>query len=88
MTGHVFYARTHNHSSMGVATGSQIVSTHFDVPVGLDRGANDLTVVTNGIASNRCIVNAPTTRTSGTQMVIPGAQSSASAAFSRNHRSG
>ena len=64
-TGHVFYARTHNHSSMGVATGSQTVSTHFDVPVELDRGANDLTVVTNGIASNRCIVSEPTSRTSG-----------------------
>lgn len=64
-TGHVFYARTHNHSSMGVATGSQIVSTHFDVPVGPDRGASDLTVVANGIASNRCIVNEPASGTSG-----------------------
>ena len=38
-TGHVFYARTHDHSSMGVATGSTPVHTHFDVPaeVGLAR---------------------------------------------------
>ncbi len=58
-TGHVFYARTHDHSSMGVATGDQIVSTHFDVPAGLERGASDLVVVANGIASNRCVVNEP-----------------------------
>ncbi len=30
-TGHVFYARTHDHSTMGVATGSQTVSTHVDM---------------------------------------------------------
>ena len=58
-TGHVFYARTHDHSSMGVATGDQIVSTHFDVPAGLERGASDLVVVANGIASNRCVVTEP-----------------------------
>ena len=31
-TGHVFYARTHDHSTMGVATGGTIVSTQFDAP--------------------------------------------------------
>ncbi len=36
-SGHVVYARTHNHSSMGVATGSAIVSTQFDVPAGTER---------------------------------------------------
>jgi hypothetical protein len=51
-TGHVFYARTHNHTSMGVATGSLIVTTHFDVPAGIDLGASHLVVVANGIASN------------------------------------
>ena len=51
-TGHVFYARTHNHSSMGVATGSLIVTTHFDVPAGTEVGASQLVVVTNGIASS------------------------------------
>jgi hypothetical protein len=51
-TGHVFYARTHDFSSMGVATGSAIVSTEFDVPVRIERGASQLEVVTNGIASN------------------------------------
>jgi hypothetical protein len=50
-TGHVFYARTHTHSSMGVATGSLIVTTHFDVPAGIELGASHLEVVANGIAS-------------------------------------
>jgi hypothetical protein len=56
-TGHVFYARTHNHSSMGVATGSLIVTTHFDVPAGIELGASKLVVVTNGIASSTASVN-------------------------------
>jgi hypothetical protein len=50
-TGHVFYARTHDHSTMGVATGSQTVSTNFDVPTGMETGASSLVVVANGIAS-------------------------------------
>ncbi|HWA91003.1 MAG TPA: kelch repeat-containing protein [Rhizomicrobium sp.] len=50
-TGHVFYARTHDHSSMGVATGATPVSTHFDVPSGMETGASTLVVVANGIAS-------------------------------------
>ncbi len=50
-TGHVFYARTHNHSTMGVATGSAIVSTMFDVPATMETGASSLEVVTNGIPS-------------------------------------
>jgi hypothetical protein len=50
-TGHVFYARTHNHSSMGVATGAVPVSTQFDVPAGTETGAATLVVIANGIAS-------------------------------------
>jgi hypothetical protein len=50
-TGHVFYARTHDHSSMGVATGNLTVSTHVDVPAGMEMGAGKLVVVANGIAS-------------------------------------
>lgn len=50
-TGHVFYARTHNHSTMGVATGSAIVSTNFDVPATMETGASTLEVVANGIPS-------------------------------------
>jgi hypothetical protein len=50
-SGHVVYARTHNHSTMGVATGTKKVSTHFDVPSGIEKGASSLVVVANGIAS-------------------------------------
>jgi hypothetical protein len=50
-TGHVFYARTHDHSSMGVATGNKTVSTNFDVPNGTETGASTLVVVANGIPS-------------------------------------
>jgi hypothetical protein len=51
-TGHVFYARTHDHSTMGVATGSTLVSTNFDVPSGMETGASKLEVVANGIPSD------------------------------------
>jgi hypothetical protein len=50
-TGHVFYAKTHDHSSMGVATGKTKVSTNFDVPAGAETGASTLEVVANGIPS-------------------------------------
>ena len=50
-TGRVVYARTHDHSTMGVATGSAIVSSHFDVPAAADAGASTLVVIANGIAS-------------------------------------
>jgi len=50
-TSHVFYARTHDHSTMAVATGSAIVSTYFDVPSGMETGPSSLEVVANGIAS-------------------------------------
>jgi hypothetical protein len=50
-TGHVFYARTHDHSTMGVATGKATVSTNFDVPAGMETGASSLEVVANGIPS-------------------------------------
>lgn len=50
-TGHVFYARTHGHSTMGVATGAAIVSTNFDVSAATETGPGTLEVVANGIAS-------------------------------------
>jgi hypothetical protein len=50
-TGHVFYAKTHNHSTMAVATGAAIVSTNFDVPATMETGASSLEVVANGIPS-------------------------------------
>jgi hypothetical protein len=50
-THHIFYAKTHDHSTMAVATGSAIVSTNFDVPPGVETGASSLVVVANGIPS-------------------------------------
>lgn len=55
-TGHVFYWRTHDHSTMGVATGSQTVSTNFDVPSNMETGAAQLVVVANGIPSTAVAV--------------------------------
>jgi hypothetical protein len=50
-TGHVFYAKTHDHSTMAVATGTKVVSTNFDVPAAAETGASRLVVVANGIPS-------------------------------------
>ncbi len=50
-THHVFYAKTHDHSTMAVATGSAPVSTNFDVPSTMETGASSLEVVANGIPS-------------------------------------
>lgn len=50
-TGHIFYARTHDHSTMAVATGSALVSTTFDVPAVMETGPSSLEVVANGIPS-------------------------------------
>ena len=49
-TGHVFYSRTHDHSSMAVAS-DNLVSTHYDVPANQEAGRSKLEVVVNGIAS-------------------------------------
>ena len=56
-TGHVFYAKTHDHSTMGVATGAAIVSTNFDVPTNIEPGASAIQVVANGIPSAAVAVN-------------------------------
>jgi hypothetical protein len=50
-THHVFYTKTHDHSTMAVATGNAIVSTNFDVPGKMETGASLLVVVANGIPS-------------------------------------
>ena len=61
-SGHVYYLRTHDHSTMGVATGSKTVSTHFDVPSGIASGAGQLVVVANGIASKSVAVTVSGTK--------------------------
>lgn len=50
-TGHVFYGRTHDHSSMSVAS-CEGVSTKFELSPGQERGRAKLVVVANGIASS------------------------------------
>lgn len=50
-TGDVVYCKTHNPSTMAVATGNKLVTTHFDIPSTIGTGASTLEVVTNGIAS-------------------------------------
>jgi hypothetical protein len=55
-TKHVVYAKTHNPSTMAVATGSKPVSTKFDVPAGIETGASTLEVVANGIPSKAVAV--------------------------------
>jgi hypothetical protein len=65
-TGHVFYARTHGHSRMGVvAVGDPtVVTTSFDAPAGMEAGPSNLVVVVNGIPSLPVIINRiPTTTT-------------------------
>jgi uncharacterized protein (TIGR03437 family) len=55
-TGHVFYARTHDHSTMAVATGTATVSTNFDVPADIEAGPSTIQVVANGIPSESAAV--------------------------------
>ena len=50
-THHVSYSRTHDHSSMAVASNS-VVSTHFDVSAKQETGLSELQVVANGIPSD------------------------------------
>ena len=48
---HVFYARTHDHSTMGIATGNTIVSTTMDIPANMETGPTRINVIANGIPS-------------------------------------
>ncbi len=80
-TGHVFYARTHSHSTMAVATGSATVSTEFDVPAGIEGGASTLVIVANGIASSSVAVNVlvPTPTATATATATAGRTATATA---------
>jgi hypothetical protein len=51
-SGHVVYARTHDHSNMSIGRGAP-GATSFDVPVGAETGASEYVVIANGIASAR-----------------------------------
>lgn len=56
-SGHIFYCRTLNHSTLGVNTGTVIHHTQFAVPAGAELGASEITVVANGIPSDPVRVN-------------------------------
>jgi hypothetical protein len=51
-TGHIFYAKTHDHSTRAVQTKAVPTYTMFDVPANMETGPSTLNVVTNGLASN------------------------------------
>jgi Kelch motif len=50
-TGRVYYCRTTDQDTMGVATGTAVHSTNFKVPFGAPVGASELCVIANGIES-------------------------------------
>lgn len=49
-SGHVCYARTHDHDRMGISNGL-IGSTKFDIPNSCEAGASNMEVVVNGVPS-------------------------------------
>lgn len=53
-TGDVVYCRTHDHSTMGVNTGTVLHTTRFTVPAGAALGSYGLCLVANGIESANC----------------------------------
>jgi len=53
-TGHKFFARTHDHSTMAVATGNLVTLTSFDIlptSAGTEFGDSTMVVIANGIPS-------------------------------------
>jgi hypothetical protein len=70
---HVRFCRTFNHTtvdgsgdtvpSMGVATGSTVITTNVDIPADIEMGDSQLFVVANGIASIPFDVTISSTRT-------------------------
>lgn len=54
-SGNVIYCRTHDHSTMGVNTGTTVHTTQFTVPASAPLGAYRLCVVANGIESATCV---------------------------------
>lgn len=51
VNGKEYYCRTFDHSTMAIATGAAVVTTHFKVPFGVPLGRADLVVIANGIPS-------------------------------------
>ena len=49
--GKEYYGKTFDHSTMAIATGSNVVTTSFKLPFGVPSGPADLVVIANGISS-------------------------------------
>ena len=62
ISGHAFYCRTHDHSTMGLQTGTVIHSTRFTVPAGIETGPSQLCVIANGITAMNCKLIIVTTK--------------------------
>ena len=58
--GKVYFLRSSNHSTMGVATGNETVSTNIVVPTNVPTGPATMTVIANGIASDPVSVTVTT----------------------------
>ncbi|HEY5379156.1 MAG TPA: Ig-like domain repeat protein [Pseudolabrys sp.] len=85
-SGHVFFARTINHSSRSIAPNA-ISSTNVTVPTGIEIGASSLVVIANGIASQPSAITivANTTASSTTLTSVPNSSSvGQSVAFAAN----
>lgn len=83
-SGHVYYARTFNHSRMGIEAPqtSPVVTTSFQVPASLENGPVQIEVVANGIASTPVIANTKFTNLTLLNGWVGGANNSATPAFS------
>lgn len=60
LTGDVLYCRTHDHSTMGVNTGTVVQTTRFQVPASAPIGSYELCLVANGIECAACTTVAVT----------------------------
>jgi hypothetical protein len=58
-SGHVFYARTYNWSSTGLAPGNIPRTVNFQLPAGLPAGSYSLSVIANGISSHSVAFTSP-----------------------------
>jgi hypothetical protein len=60
-SGHVTFCRTHDHSTLGVQTGTVVHTTRFTVPTWIEMGPSELCVIANGICSD-CVPIEVTTK--------------------------
>jgi hypothetical protein len=80
--GTIFYCRSFNHSTMGVATGSAVQSTNFIAPKETPAGSYMLSVVANGTASPEQAV----TVAAASAQISTGARSNGAVTGPRNER--